>query len=259
MKKRQSFFYFFIFLIISLLVFWSSKKNTNLPFLGTIDKNIAFLQGGIYSTGNKFWGKIHFLRYFVNYSKKIANLEERNRELLEKSSRLLIFEKENKILKEQLNILNERNKKVVMAKVVGYRSGFKLDKGSLDKIKIGMPVVYGKNLVGKIKEVSLSTAMVELPTDTHSKIMVYMGKTKAKGILSGRFDSSCILDFVEQNEALEIGDFLYTTGENGIIPADFTVGTIKSVEKSEKDLFQKALVEPVLDFRKLTVVLVIVE
>jgi rod shape-determining protein MreC len=49
-----------------------------------------------------------------------------------------------------------------------------------------------------------------------------------------------------------------TSGLGGEYPPDLLVGQVSNVRKRESDLFQEATVQPVVDFSRLEIVLVIV-
>jgi rod shape-determining protein MreC len=66
------------------------------------------------------------------------------------------------------------------------------------------------------------------------------------------------LDLIPQDINIEIGDLVLTSGLGGGYPPDLIVGQIVTIRSQEFDLFQKATVQPVTDFNRLQIVLIIV-
>jgi rod shape-determining protein MreC len=55
-----------------------------------------------------------------------------------------------------------------------------------------------------------------------------------------------------------VGDLVLTSGLGGNYPPDLLVGQVTSVRSRETDLFQSAAVQPIVDFSRLEILLVIV-
>ena len=66
------------------------------------------------------------------------------------------------------------------------------------------------------------------------------------------------LDMLSQDIKIQTDDVVLTSGLGGEYPPDLLVGQLSSVRKRESDLFQEATVQPVVDFSRLEIVLVIV-
>lgn len=259
MKQKQSFHYFIILVILSLGLFLGERTGVLFGFRKTMEGIFVPWQEEVYSKWQNFSREVRFWTFWKNGQKKLENCQEHNRELLVKAARVGTLEAENKVLREQLKVGQEIGKRLILAQVIGFRSGIKLNKGNLDGVKKGMVVVFGSFLVGKITDVSPTTSHVELPTDSHSKIAVQTSQTSARGILSGQFDSGLLLDSVLQEEELILGDTLVTSGENGIFPPDLLAGKIVHIEKNEAAVFQKATVEPLISYSSLQRVFLILE
>ncbi len=66
------------------------------------------------------------------------------------------------------------------------------------------------------------------------------------------------LERVAKNEEINVDDLVLTSGEGGIVP-NLIVGRIGKIKKAQSDLFQTAVVFPVVDYRDLTTVFVITD
>jgi len=60
-----------------------------------------------------------------------------------------------------------------------------IDKGSLDNVKIGYPVIKNNNLIGQISEVNLKSSRVILLKDLNSRIPVLIGEKLFNAIMTG--------------------------------------------------------------------------
>ena len=134
-----------------------------------------------------------------------------------------------------------------------------IDKGSNDGLRRGMPVVTDQGLVGRVDAVINSAARVQLITDTSSAVNVRLEKAKKEAILTGTVAGDVILDLLPQDVTIEPGDLVLTSGLSGGFPADLIVGQILNTKKRDSDLFQQAVVQPVVDFTKLKIVLIITD
>jgi rod shape-determining protein MreC len=122
-----------------------------------------------------------------------------------------------------------------------------------------MPVVTDQGLVGRVDAVINSAARIQLITDTSSAVNVRLDKAKKEAILTGTVAGDLMLDLVPQDVALEPGDLVLTSGLGGGYPADLIVGQVLNVRKRDSDLFQQAVIQPVVDFSKLKIVLIITD
>jgi rod shape-determining protein MreC len=122
-----------------------------------------------------------------------------------------------------------------------------------------MPVVTDQGLVGRVDAVINSAARVQLITDTSSAVNVRLEKAKTEAILTGTVSGDLELDLVPQDVTLAPGDLVLTSGLSGGFPADLIVGQVLNSRKRDADLFQQAVIQPVVDFTKLKIVLIITD
>jgi len=152
--------------------------------------------------------------------------------------------------------------KYVAASVIGrdpspFLSYIIIDHGSDDGLRKGMPVVTQQGLVGKIDAVTATAARIQLITDAGSVVNVTLKEAKAEGQVSGSVTGDLSLERIATSVSLTEGDLAITNGLGGTYPSDIVVGQILSPSKGENDLFQKASVQPVVDFSGLKAVLII--
>ena len=61
----------------------------------------------------------------------------------------------------------------------------------------------------------------------------------------------------KNSKRVKNGDLVVTSSTSGIFPSGYLIGTIKNIENSESGLTKNAVIEPSVDFSKLTTVMVI--
>lgn len=247
----------FLFLVLaSLILLFLENFGWVKPLHALFEQGTKPVKLTFYRGQQQIQGAFAFFTFWRSGEQKIKHLEERNRELLVEAQIAGAIAEENKALRTQLGVALPSKWKLDLAQTVGKTRYLIIDKGSEEGVTLGQVAVVEKFLVGKVVNVSSHESQVELPTDPESKIPVETAKTGARGILSGQFGKGMELEKVTQGEILEKDDVVATTGEKDY-PKGLIVGKIGSVEKSESDLFQKAQVEPSLDFEELEFVFLI--
>jgi rod shape-determining protein MreC len=130
--------------------------------------------------------------------------------------------------------------------------------GSNDGILRGMPVVTDQGLVGRVDAVIADAARVQLITDAASDVNVRLQNAETDASLVGSVTGDVNLDLIPQDVPIEVGDLVLTSGLGGGYPPDLIVGQVINIRSRDFDLFQQATVQPVVDFNRLEIVLVII-
>jgi rod shape-determining protein MreC len=133
-----------------------------------------------------------------------------------------------------------------------------INRGSNDGILRGMPVVTDQGLVGHVEAVIADAARVQLITDPGSSVNVYLQNADVDASLVGSVTGDLVLELIPQDAVVEAGDLVLTSGLGGGYPPDLIIGQVVNVRSRDFDLFQQATVQPVVDFNRLQIVLVIV-
>ena len=132
-----------------------------------------------------------------------------------------------------------------------------INRGSDGGLRSGMPVVTSQGLAGRIAAVTAGAARVELVTDPSSSVNVRLEPSGAQAVLLGSLTGELSLDLIPQTASVNVGDLVLTSGLGGNFPDNILIGQVTSVSRRETDLFQQASVQPVVDFSKLEIVLLI--
>jgi rod shape-determining protein MreC len=132
--------------------------------------------------------------------------------------------------------------------------------GSQHGVEVGDPVVgAGAGLVGRVAEVGPRTSKVQLLTDGDSSVAILLQTSRVTGLVVGQPDGTLRVKYIPQDEEIEVGDIVLTSGLGGVMPKGLVVGEVTEVQGEDYELHQEAIVEPAVDFRRLELVLVITE
>jgi rod shape-determining protein MreC len=132
-----------------------------------------------------------------------------------------------------------------------------INSGSDDGLRRGMPVVTQQGLVGRISGVTAAAARVQLIIDPNSTVNIRLEPSGAQAMIAGQITGDISLEMIPQEADVKAGDLVLTSGLGGGFPANILIGQVSGVRKRDQDLFQRASVQPVVDFSQLTIVLVI--
>ena len=137
---------------------------------------------------------------------------------------------ENKRLKETIDNLDyfsdEILAKVLLDKQSPFLKSIILNKGSKDKVKIGMAVLDDDYLVGKVVDVTFSTSRVLLLSDLNSKIPVDILPSNIQSILSGTGEESGIIQYIKSENLIENQSRVFTSGAGDIFRPGIAIGEI---------------------------------
>jgi len=196
-----------------------------------------------------------------------------NEELNEKLLALTLFQTEletlrdeNTSLKLQLGYVMETDLSQVTAHVTARQvspdaANVSIDRGTDDGLEIGNPVIVESGvIIGKVSQVTSKSATVRLLSDRHSKATsTILNSDRTLGIVAGSSGALLNFDFIPQSTELEINDVVVTSGLEELVPFGLTIGIVNSISSNETDPFKQAVIESVVDYRRYTMVSVIVE
>jgi len=211
------------------------------------------------------------LQEFLNAPRDIATLRQRNTELEAEVSELQAQVIQLQQEAGQTQILaalvdfsraNPENQYKAAAVIGRDPSPFLqyviINRGSNDGILRGMPVVTDQGLVGRIDAVIADAARVQLITDPAASVNVRLQNAEVDAALSGSVTGDISLELIPQDVNIQTGDLVLTSGLGGGYPPNLIVGQVVNVRSRDFDLFQQATIQPVVDFNRLQIVLVIV-
>lgn len=154
----------------------------------------------------------------------------------------------------------ERSAEVVGQDTNPYLRYLIINVGSRDGVAVGMPVVSGGvTLIGRIARVTPNLAYVQLITDPTSRVSVILQRSRVSGVVEGREDGSLVMTEILPDEKVEENEIVISSGLGGLLPKGLILGQVESVSYQEAALFQEAVLRPALDFRRMEVVVVVMD
>jgi rod shape-determining protein MreC len=126
--------------------------------------------------------------------------------------------------------------KVLAARVIGTSAGLNsrvvfVDRGSTDGIRKGMAVLVPEGIVGKVVQAYPTASQVMLATSQGFAAGVISQKNRVRGTLKGLGSSLCPVEYIENEDKVEAGEWFYTSGDDRIFPRGLPVGTVKTVRE----------------------------
>ena len=165
----------------------------------------------------------------------------------------LKFENERlrKLIDEYIINTDELVAKVLLDKESPFLRSIILNKGSKDKIRIGMAVLDGPYLVGKVVEVNYATSRVLLISDLNSKIPVILEPGDIQSLISGSGKNKGQIQYFKTENTLNEKKIVFTSGSGGIFKSGIPIGEFNSGEEIKffSDLSQLTFVK-VVSFNK---------
>lgn len=131
-----------------------------------------------------------------------------------------------------------------------------IDRGASDGLQAGMAVITPQGIVGKVTQVFSSTAQVLEIRDASSGVGVVLEKSRLRAVLKGEAGGETALRYVMNDEKVEVGERVLTTGGDRIFPQGMAVGSVDSVSPGD-EVFLSIRVRPAVDFERLEEVLVV--
>jgi rod shape-determining protein MreC len=173
---------------------------------------------------------------------------------------------ENDRLKELLNLKEQTKYETVPARVIArdpsvWFNTITINRGSSSGVAVNMPVVTGTGIVGRVITVSPWAAQVMLVTDEKAgagAVVGQLGESGALGSVRGRPDLGLIeMRYVSGLEKVEVGDYVMTTGQDGIYPPSLNVGEVVDVKNGTATQAHQILIRPGAQLDKLEEVAVL--
>ena len=174
--------------------------------------------------------------YFV-----LINVREQNRHLNEELGRLKM---ENQFLKSELQTADRARalqafqsrtpSRTLAARIIGTGTGANarvvfVDQGSNAGVMRGMAVVTPDGIVGKVLAAYPTASQVLLITDQTFAAGVISDKNRVHGTVKGLGQSKCRVEYVQNEEKVEVGEIFYTSGDDRVFPKGMPVGKVTVV------------------------------
>ncbi|HEY6231842.1 MAG TPA: rod shape-determining protein MreC [Pyrinomonadaceae bacterium] len=198
----------------------------------------------------------NFVRQIVNFRSTAVENERLKQQLAAVQLELRNAQQataDNERLQALLNLKQQTSYNPVTARVIARDSStwfntITINRGSSSGVALNMPVVTGSGIVGRVIALSPWTAQVMMITDEKAAagaIVGQLGGSGAMGPVRGLGQSGLIeMRYVSGLEKVEVGDYILTTGQDGIYPPGLMVGEVVQVKPGTATQAHEILIKP---------------
>ncbi len=256
-----------IFLLVLITVVASGKKlNATLleSAVGVVATPFQDLTTGI---SNWVDETVTASRNKTDLKEENAELKNQIAELLEENRRLAMYEGENAKLSALLKIAQkypqyESIGANIIAKDPGvWYDGFTIDKGTTKNISANMVLIAPEGLVGKVLESGATFSKAQSILDSRSSVPAMSVRTGDLGVVKGDYtlmnDGLCLMEYIDGNAEIMVGDEIVTSHLSDIYPAGLAIGKVLEIETDTNGLTKYAVIQPYVDLKHLDTILII--
>jgi len=228
-----------------LLIAYQVKTNKDVPLIRVwAVTTVTPAEQGLELVRRYTWGFVE--DYFV-----LLGVRSENEKLKRENGTLKI---ENHYLKSELSTADRAQalsvfkaqspSTTVAARVIGNGTGANskvvfVDRGSASGVESGMAVVTPDGIIGKVVDAYPTASLVMLITDPTFAAGVVSQKNRVHGTLKGQGHSEPLVDYVQNEEPVDVGEWFYTSGDDRIFPKGFPVGQVRAARngKTFKEIY----------------------
>ena len=240
-KGTKQRFSLLVLLFVSVIILFLGKYNfKGINILKSGLNEIVYRSTFIISVPENFIKNTYYLTLsHINLYNDHKKLREDFNALQAESLKNNFIISENKLLKSKIEDIVDVSSEILAKVLVDKQSPFLksviVNRGSKDKIKLGMAVLDGEFLIGKVVEVNSRTSRVLLLSDLNSKIPVSIEPNSIQSILTGTGQNLGKLQYTQlDNVNLEEGDQIYSSGSGGIFKSGIPIGKINFIDDNNE-------------------------
>ncbi len=186
-------------------------------------------------------------------------------ELLLKNSDLLMlgqYKQENARLRELLPAARQDEQKMVTQVISTvndpYSDQVVIDKGSVNGVYEGQPVISDKGVVGQVVAVAKLTSRVLLICDATHALPIQVLRNDIRVIAAGNGCTDDLqLEHLPANTDIRVGDVLVTSGLGGRFPEGYPVGVVSSVKLDTQRAYTVIQARPTAGLQRLRYLLLL--
>jgi rod shape-determining protein MreC len=134
-----------------------------------------------------------------------------------------------------------------------------ISRGRADGVAVGMVVMSGAGLVGRISEVSERSATVETLVDAASRVNSYTSKAGLEGTVLGEGGPLAMEILPRPGVVVAPGEWVLTSGIGGLFPRGLLVGQVTQFHRRDSATLERADLAPAVDFSSVSTVLVVTD
>src|SRR3989338_8804289 len=250
------------FLLLAVLVFLSVSA--------VLAPVMDWLRVGVNFLDYPFVAVFGFVKNFSGILWNVKNIAQENVLLTKQVEKLTAdvaalerVGEENVFLREGLGFRTSQRRELIPVEIISRDfqnpdQNLTINRGSRHGVALGDPVIVAGNiLVGGVAGGAENTSAVDLLTSSKVAINALVVPGGASGLVRGGHGLGMTFDLVSQNEVINPGDQLLTSGLGGQFPKDLLIGEVSRITSGESELFQRASVLPATNYRDLNFLFVL--
>ncbi|GAD88160.1 rod shape-determining protein MreC [Vibrio halioticoli NBRC 102217] len=254
---------FFAVLLSASLMLADSRLDTFSNVRYVLNSSVAPIQY-LADLPRSMFGKLYEQ---VSSKQQLLSTNKALREqLLKMNSELSLlsqYKEENQRFRKLLGSSFVRDEKKVVTEVMAvdassYHQQIMIDKGRVDGVYQGQPVINENGIVGQVTEVGAHNSRVLLLTDANAAIPVQVIRNDIRVIAAGSGDLTQMhLQHIPSNFDIQEGDVLVSSGLGGVYPEGYPVATVNKVQIDNHQPFSTITAIPAVDFGRLRYLLLV--
>lgn len=267
-RQRAPWWFFgLLALNFALMTYDARDESTKQRKIRTVAQSVAYpIQRGTSAVGNWFTGLFGGFGEWRRASQENQQLrrqvEQMQTELRDTRQKAAEAER----LEKLMQLTSQAQYKSITAQVIARDPSMWFDSVSINKgrwagVEINMPVVTADGIVGRIVSIGPLSAQVMLITDEKSgagAIVGQLGQSNSIGSIKGMGENGLLdMRYVSSLEKVQLGDTVYTTGQDGIYPPGYTVGQVVDMRPGSATQAQVIHVRPSAGLDRLKEVVVL--
>jgi rod shape-determining protein MreC len=143
--------------------------------------------------------------------------------------------------------IGERNliAEIMHVTVDAFRHRLRINKGAVDGVYEGQPVLDAFGIVGQVDRLEKRSAQIILITDAEHATPVLVNRNGIRTIAMGTGSLTTLsLPFMTVESDIRVGDLLVSSGLDGVFPAGYPVATVSKVERDPTETFATVEAKP---------------
>lgn len=178
------------------------------------------------------------------------DLKTKNRLLKAELQKFNYVKTENLHLRALLKSSKKFDSRVLIAELLSvdldpYKRQVVINKGSVDEVYVGQPMVDAQGVMGLVTNVGLYSSTALLITDPNHSLPIQLLRNGLRAIASGtgapnRFE----LENIPNNSDIKVGDEFVSSGLGCVFPTGYPAGRIVEINTDPSLPFAEVIVEP---------------
>lgn len=205
---------------------------------------------------------LSFIPNYFDLRRENKALRELNLSLGDEVSRLREARLQNIRLRELLGVKDKPPHGYIAGAVVGkslelLRNTITLNIGENDGVRVNMPIVTERGLVGRIVAVSSGYSVGQILYNRDLRISAKVQRSRVDGIVKWESGNQLSLQNVVKTMDVQAGDLVITSEYSTLFPPGIPIGVITSSRLLSGSLFQAIEIQPEVDFTRMEEVFVV--